>query len=84
VGAILNILNVLLGVYGFILLCRALISWVPVDRSSPIVRMLFSITEPVLAPIREALPQTGMIDFSTAVALVIVFALQQLLTILAR
>ncbi len=83
-GALLSILNLLLGVYGFILLCRALISWVPIDRGSPIVRMLFTLTEPVLAPIREALPQTGMVDFSTAVALIIVFALQQLLTILAR
>lgn len=83
-GVFLSVLNLLLGAYGFILLCRALISWVPVDRDSAIVRMLFALTEPVLAPIREALPQTGMIDFSTAVALIIVFALQQLLTILAR
>ena len=45
--------------------------------------VVFAITEPVLAPIRRLLPQTGMIDFSPLVVLVVLmviqFALQRLI-----
>ncbi len=64
-GGILSLIFLVLQVYQFILLARVLLSWFPdIDRSNPIVRFLYDVTEPVLQPVRNMLPQTGMIDFS--------------------
>ncbi|HHV93269.1 MAG TPA: YggT family protein [Firmicutes bacterium] len=40
-------------------------SWLPnVDYYNPLVRFIYDITEPVLAPFRRLLPSVGGIDFS--------------------
>ncbi|NLH06858.1 MAG: YggT family protein [Chloroflexi bacterium] len=57
-------------------------SWFRPDPYNPIVRFLYNATEPILAPIREALPATGGIDFSPLVAFLLLFALQRVITIL--
>lgn len=75
---ILMIVFWLLQIYQLILLGRVLLSWIPnVDYSNPIVRFLYEATEPVLAPIRNALPPMNGIDLSP---LVVFFAI----TILTR
>lgn len=60
-----------LQLYNFVLLIRVLMSWIPLDRSNPtidgIVRFIYDITEPVLAPVRGVLPQGMGIDFSPLV-----------------
>ncbi len=62
---IVTIIVWLLQLYQFILLGRVLLSWLPnVDYSNPIVRFLYQATEPVLAPIRQALPPMGGMDLS--------------------
>jgi len=62
---IVTIIVWLLQLYQFILLGRVLLSWIPnVDYSNPIVRFLYQATEPVLAPIRQALPPMGGMDLS--------------------
>jgi YggT family protein len=83
-AAVFDILNIFLGLYGVLLLLRVLISWVRLDPyTNPIAHFLYAVTEPVLQPIRSILPSTGMIDFSPMVAMLLVFALQRLLVILA-
>ncbi|MFC1885213.1 YggT family protein [Thermodesulfobacteriota bacterium] len=54
--AVANVLDFLLFTYMIIIIIRALISWVNPDPYNPIVRVLYSITEPVLYPIRRRLP----------------------------
>jgi YggT family protein len=67
-GAIVGLIVLVLQIYQFILLARVLISWFPdIDRSNPLVQLLYDLTEPVLRPVRNALPQTGMMDFSPLV-----------------
>lgn len=51
-----------------VLLGRVLMSWVNPRFDGPLGRFLYEATEPILAPIRRVLPQTGMIDFSPLVA----------------
>lgn len=46
---------------------RILISWVNPRFEGPVARFLFDTTEPLLAPIRRILPQSGMMDFSPMV-----------------
>lgn len=46
--------------------------------------VVFSLTEPVLGPIRRRLPQTGMIDFSPLVVMVILLVVQTVVRTLLR
>jgi len=64
--------------YAFILLARVLVSWFPVDQYNPIVKVLHQLTEPLLAPIRRVLPQTGAIDFSPLIGFVVIILAQRI------
>lgn len=68
----------LLWAYMWIIIIRALISWVNPDPWNPIVRFLYRITEPVLRPIRRRLPMTG-IDFSPVIVILAIMFLQRFL-----
>lgn len=74
------IIYYILTIFQFILLARVLLGWFPsIDRTNPIVRLLYDVTEPVLKPIRDLLPQTGMVDFSPLVVFLIITVLMRLL-----
>jgi YggT family protein len=47
------------------------------------VKFLYDITEPILQPVRERLPQTGMMDFSPLVVFLGISVLSQLIAIAA-
>ena len=73
--AVATILDIGLSVYMWIIIGRAVVSWVNADPYNPIVRFLHSTTEPVLSAIRRRVPvfYSG-IDFSPIlVILAIVF-----------
>ena len=74
-GAVAKVLDIALTLYMWIIIARAVISWVNPDPFNPIVRFLNSVTEPVLYPIRRRLPMSfGGIDFSPLILiLAIVF-----------
>ncbi len=76
----MNIIRSILVIFQLILLARVLLSWFPnFDRSNPIVRLIYDITEPVLRPIRNLLPQTGMVDFSPLIVFLILSVLMRFL-----
>jgi YggT family protein len=60
---------------------RVLMSWVPMRLPWGLGEFVWSITEPILAPIRRALPFMGGIDFSPLIALL---AIQAIASILLR
>jgi len=70
-----KVLDIILTLYMWVIIIRALISWVNPDPYNQVVRFLYSITEPVLSPIRRKLPLLGGgIDFSPVlVILAIIF-----------
>jgi YggT family protein len=75
-GFSLSFLGVVVGlldVYFWIILVRALISWVNPDPYNPIIRFLVLVTEPVLRPLRKILPphKLGGIDVSPILAILI-------------
>lgn len=77
VFAVAKILDIALSAYMWILIVRAVLSWVNPDPYNPIVRALYSITEPVLSYLRRRLPlMAGSIDFSPLVAILIILFLQ--------
>ena len=68
--AIAKILDILLTVYMWIVIIRALISWVNPDPYNPIVRFLHAVTYPVLNPIRRIIGyRLGPIDISPMVVI---------------
>ena len=78
--AIAKILNMGLSLYMWIIVARAVISWVNPDPYNPIVRFLNTVTEPVLYPIRRRLPiHLGGIDFSPILVILVIIFLQNFL-----
>lgn len=81
-GLVVQIIFLVLWLFELMLLARVVLSWFPnVDRSNPIIQLLYDITEPVLRPIREMLPQSSMIDFSPLVVFLIIQLLMRLLPV---
>ncbi len=70
--AIAQILDIALTIYMWIIIIRALISWVNPDPYNPIVQFLYSVTEPVLYEVRKRLPFMGGIDISP---IIVIFAI---------
>ena len=56
---------------------RVLITWADPTGRNQASAFIIQTTEPILAPVRRMLPQTGMIDFSATVVLLILFALMR-------
>ena len=75
---IIQLVQTLFDVYSFILLARVLTSWFQVDPYNPVIRILYQLTEPLLAPIRRLLPQTGMMDFSPIVAFIAITVVERI------
>jgi len=74
VSAVAVVLNVILTFMYWLILIRALISWVSPDPNNPVVQFLYRTTEPILTPIRRMMPSMG-IDISPIIAfLIIIFA----------
>ncbi|MFW2368849.1 MAG: YggT family protein [Desulforhopalus sp.] len=78
--AIAQLLDFLLTAYMWIIVGRAVISWVNADPHNPIVRFLYEATEPVLSRIRRVLPMSmGGIDFSPMILILGIMFLQSFL-----
>lgn len=68
----------------YAILARVIISWIPVSRDNPLIRLLYQITEPVLAPIRgiiqrSAIGRNMFIDFSPLLAFLLLGLLRNML-----
>jgi YggT family protein len=75
-----NFLYILGQLYVLVLVARALLSWFPQNPDSPlnpVRRVVFVITEPVLAPFRRLIPPVGMLDLSFLVAFIVVEVIVQ-------
>ena len=81
--ALVEILNWLVTILVFAIIGRAILSWFVRDPSHPVMRLLVDITEPILGPIRRALPQSWMIDLSPLIAILVIQVLWSLVRSLA-
>jgi len=81
INALANMINFALGAYMWVIVGRAIISWVNPDPYNPIVRFLHDVTEPLLSRIRRFLPFTAAagIDFSPVILILLVLFLQSFL-----
>ena len=80
VSAIFQVLHAILSIYFWIVIGRAVISWVNPDPCNPIVRFLHNATDPVFDRIRRFLPlQFGGMDFTPIFVLIVIGVLQNIL-----
>jgi YggT family protein len=74
---IARVLDIILEIYMWVIIIRALISWVNPDPYNPIVQILTRLTEPVLRPIRKLVPPFKVgIDLSPFIAILVIIFLQ--------
>ncbi len=78
--ALAGLLDTVLTLYVWMIVARAVISWVNADPYNPIVRVLRNLTDPVLDRLRQAIPIAfGGIDMSPIVAIFIIWFLRAFL-----
>ncbi len=73
IHAIASILDIVLTLYMYIIIVSALISWVNPDPYNPIVRFLYSVTDPVLRPIRRKIGLAMGIDISPMIVILLIY-----------
>ena len=73
------VLSMALSFLIFVVIARAVISWVSPDPFNPIVRFLVSCTDPLIRPIRRYIPPMGGIDLSPLVLILALYFLQMVL-----
>lgn len=80
ITAIAQILSIVLNIFMWLIIVRAIASWFTMDPYNPIYQFLIRITEPVLGYIRRILPmRTGMVDISPIIAVLAIIFLQSFL-----
>ena len=85
--AVLDVLLVVLQLYVYVIIAAAILSWLVafnvVNRNNDFVRSILSLvtalTEPLLRPIRGAIPNFGGIDISPVILLLLIFFLQRVI-----
>lgn len=69
---VIELILLMLYLYTLLVFLRVILSWVSPDpRSSPVVGIVYSLTEPVMAPFRRIIPPIGGLDLSPIVVLVL-------------
>ncbi|MFA6078525.1 MAG: YggT family protein [Candidatus Omnitrophota bacterium] len=80
ITALATIADYILTIANWLVLIRALISWVSPDPYNPIVKFLYTATEPILAPFRRIIPVYNVgIDLSPIFALIFIWFLKMFL-----
>jgi YggT family protein len=70
-GFVTTFIGTILAILWLLVLGRILVSWFDPMGRSRVSSFLFQATEPILAPVRRALPSSGMFDFSSFLVLIV-------------
>lgn len=74
-----RLIHALFALYTFAVIARALLPVFGLSYAHPVMRFLYTITEPLLDPIRRRLPYGGPVDFSPLVLLILLWLAEQIL-----
>ena len=77
-SALVSLIDLLFTFYTLLILGRVLLSWARISPYHPVAEWIYRLTEPLLAPIRNMMPPSGMIDWSPMIAMFVVMILRQL------
>ncbi len=73
---LLRTVDILFPLLTLIIIARVIISWLPQYRYSQVGRIIFDISDPIMRPIQNMMPSTGMIDFSPMIAIIALWVIQ--------
>lgn len=62
---------------------RALVSWFPLRRDNEFVRLLDTVVEPLVGPVRRVVPRIGMFDISSMIVIFVLYMMLQVVQIAA-
>jgi YggT family protein len=79
---LLELIDLLVNLYMVVLLARVLLPIFRISPFHPVMRAIYRLTEPVLAPLRAILPRAGMYDLSPLAAMIVLTVLQSILAAL--
>ena len=83
-AGLITLVNFLFTLCTLLIVGRALLSWARISPYHPVAEWIYRLTEPLLSPIRNMLPPTGMYDWSPTIAVVVLIILQQIVLWLLR
>ena len=61
------------------MILRVILSWFNVRPDNPVMKIAYSITEPVIAPLRRITPRLGVIDITPMLAIILLYLIVQIL-----
>jgi YggT family protein len=73
-----SLVDLLFTFYIFLIFARVILSFARIDPYHPVAQWIMRLTEPLLGPIRNLMPQTGMVDFSPMIAMFVLIVLRQI------
>ncbi len=80
---LIQTVNTFFTIYFWLIFARVILSWVRPSYNNPwlaqAAQVIYQLTEPVLAPIRQFMPRGMMLDFSPLVAMFLLNLVQRLL-----
>lgn len=81
---IIYAINWVLRIVEYAILARVIISWLPISRDNPLIRLLYQITEPILAPIRSIIQRSAfgrnmILDFSPLIAFLLISLIRNII-----
>ncbi|MDP2730220.1 MAG: YggT family protein [Dehalococcoidales bacterium] len=66
-----SLLSILCELLSLAIFLRVVISWVAAGQTNSLTNFLYKVTEPILSPLRRAIPRFGTLDFSPLVAIIL-------------
>ena len=75
----IKIIRIICDALTILILLRVVVSWYSPRPTNILVRVLYRLTEPILAPLRRIIPRVGRLDFSPLVAIILIQVIYYLL-----
>lgn len=75
---IIPVVNMAFNVLVWMIIGRCILSFIPHNPYQPVIKFIYDVTEPIMAPFRRLLPAAGGIDFSPIIAVLAVSLVQKL------
>jgi YggT family protein len=75
---IIQVVNIIFEVLTWLIIGRCILSFIKHNPYQPLIRFIYDVTEPIMAPFRRLIPATSGIDFSPIVAVLAITLVQRL------
>lgn len=84
---LINTVDMFFYLLELLIFVRIILSWLPIGADNLIIQMLYTLTEPVLGPIREMMSRSPLgggigLDFSPIIALFVMNIIKMMITML--